>query len=62
MMGYLTAVEEYLARVDGIPFDAGTLFEAARKLEGASYEAARRQRELAYSVSFEDAMRQICAP
>lgn len=62
MMGYLTAVEEYLARVDGIPFDAGTLFEAARKLEGASYEAARRQRELGYSVSFEDAMRQVCAP
>jgi hypothetical protein len=60
MMGYLTAVEEYLARVDGVPFDPSTLFDAARKLEGVCYEATKRQRELAFGVTFENAMRQVC--
>jgi hypothetical protein len=60
MMGYLTAVEEYLARVDGVPFDPSTLFDAARKLEGACYDATKRQRELSFGVTFETAMRQVC--
>lgn len=60
MMGYLTAVEEYLARVEDIPFDVRTLFEAARELEGASYEATRYARERDFAVSFEDAMRAVC--
>ena len=29
MMGYLTAVEEYLAGAEGTPFDVGTLLEAS---------------------------------
>ncbi len=60
MMGYLTAVEEYLARVDGVPFDIRTLYDAAKRLESVSYEAARCQRELSYSITFEDAVRRIC--
>lgn len=57
MMGYLTAVEEYLARVEGVPFDVSTLFEAAKRLDSASYEATRYARERNFAVSFEDAMR-----
>jgi hypothetical protein len=62
MMGYLTAVEEYLSRVEGETFDPRTLYDAAKKLEGACYEASRRQRVLGFTISFEDAMRQVCAP
>jgi hypothetical protein len=62
LMGYLTAVEEYLARVEEVPFDVRSLYDAAKRLESVSYEAARRQRELSYSISFEEAVRQICAP
>jgi hypothetical protein len=61
MMGYLTAVEEYLAAVEGVPFDVRTMFEAARRLESASFDAVRYQRERDYTVSFEDAMRAVCA-
>jgi hypothetical protein len=60
MMGYLTAVEEYLASVEGVPFDLQTLFDASRRLETASYEAVRYQRERDFVVSFEDAMRAVC--
>jgi hypothetical protein len=60
MMGYLTAVEEYLASVAGVPFDLHTLFDASRRLETASYEAVRYQRERDFEVSFEDAMRAVC--
>jgi hypothetical protein len=61
MMGYLTAVEEYLASMEGVPFDVQTLFDASRRLDTASYDAVRYQRERDYSVSFEDAMRAVCA-
>ncbi len=60
MMGYLTAVEEYLSRVEGEPFDPKTLYDAAKKLEGACYEASRRQRVLNFTINFEEAMRQVC--
>ena len=60
MMGYLTAVEEYLASVEGVRFDLQALFDASRRLETASYGAVRYQRERDYAVSFEDAMRAVC--
>lgn len=59
MMGYLTAVEEYLARVEGVPFDIHTLYAAARKLESATYDATRYVRERDFAVSFDDAIRRI---
>jgi hypothetical protein len=59
MMGYLTAVEEYLARVEGVPFDLETLFEAAKRLDVASYEATRYVREHDFAVGFADAMRAV---
>ena len=60
MMGYLTAVEEYLASVEGVRFDLQTLFDASRRLETASHAAVRYQRERDFTVSFEDAMRAVC--
>jgi hypothetical protein len=60
MMGYLTAVEEYLAGIAGVPFDVQTMFEAARRLEPAAYEATRYQRQHAFAMTFDDAMRAVC--
>jgi hypothetical protein len=59
MMGYLTAVEEYLARAEGVPFDVETLLDAARALEPAAYAATRVATERDFAVSFEDAMREL---
>lgn len=61
MMGYLTAVEEYLARLEGIPFDVRTLLVAAEKLDGAGFSAARRVRERSFRESFEEAVLAIYA-
>jgi hypothetical protein len=58
MMGYLTAVEEYLARVEGVAFDVGTLLEAARKLDTIAFDATRYAIAREFGVSFEDAVRQ----
>lgn len=59
MMGYLTAVEEYLARVEGIPFEVRTLFDAARRLDGAAHDATVHARARDFAVSFEDSMRAV---
>jgi hypothetical protein len=62
MMGYLTAVEEYLARVEGAAFDVGTLLEAARQLDRAAFDATRRVIARDFAVSFEDAVKIGAAP
>lgn len=59
MMGYLTAVEEYLALLEGVPFDVSTLFEAAKRLEEAGRKAATHVRQRGYDIAFEDAVREI---
>ena len=59
MMGYLTAVEEYLANLESQPFDIGTLMRAATKLREVGERAGRRQREQAFAISFEDAVREV---
>ena len=61
MMGYLTAVEEFLARVEGEVLDVHTLLDAARMLEPAAYDATRFAKERSFAISFEDAMRAVCA-
>ena len=60
MMGYLTAVEEYLARTAGVPFDVQSVLEAARRLEAPSYEATRLARQQDFAISFEEALRFVC--
>jgi hypothetical protein len=44
-----------------VPFDVGTLLEAARALDGAAYAAARYALERKFAVSFEDAVRAVYA-
>ena len=56
MMGYLTAVEEYLARIEGVPFDIHTLLEASKKLDGAAFAATERIRAGGFAESFEEAI------
>lgn len=62
MMGYLTAVEEYLAHLESRPFDVHTLFEAAKCLEPACYRATTYQIERNFTVSFEEAVRAVSDP
>ncbi|MCC7000869.1 MAG: hypothetical protein IT357_01840 [Gemmatimonadaceae bacterium] len=59
MMGYLTAVEEYLAKDAGVPFDVQTLIEAAKKLDEAGFRATTRVREGGYAESFEQVITAI---
>ncbi len=55
MMGYLTAVEEYLAKAEGVPFDIATLLVAAKKLDGIGFRAAKLVRDGGFKQSFEEA-------
>ncbi len=56
MMGYLTAAEEYLAHLEGVPFDVHTLLEAAKRLDIAGFEATSRVKAGGFKESFEDAV------
>ncbi|MBI3567356.1 MAG: hypothetical protein HY084_04010 [Gemmatimonadetes bacterium] len=56
MMGYLTAVEEYLAHLEGAPFEIGTLLEASKRLDTAGFEATARVRAGGFAETFEDAV------
>ena len=56
MMGYLTAVEEYLAKADGVAFDVATVMQAAAALEPAAHAATARQRAGGFRESFEEAV------
>ena len=61
MMGYLTAVEQYLADLEGVPFDAETLFEASADLERPAYEATKYILDRDFTLGFEEAVEAICA-
>lgn len=56
MMGYLTAVEEYLAHEAGVPFTIATMLEASRKLDEAGFRATERMRANGFAESFEQAV------
>ena len=59
MMGYLTAVEQYLASAEGVPFRVESLLEAAVALDAAGYDAVRQLRARDFAVSFEVAVREV---
>lgn len=59
MMGYLTAVEEYLSKREGAPYDMRNMFRAAEKLEEAGFEGTKYLIEKNYALSFEDAVRAV---
>ena len=61
MMGYLTAVEQYLAHLEGVPFDAETLFHAARSLEEPVRRATTVMIESDFTLSFEQAVERLFA-
>jgi hypothetical protein len=52
MMGYLTAVEEYLCAMAGVPFAVETLFDAAERLEEAGAAITTRWLETDFDASF----------
>ena len=59
MMGYLTAVEEYLCARAGVPFEIGTIFSAAERLEVAGRAAAARVRAGGYREPFDAAVKRL---
>ncbi len=59
MMGYLTAVEEYLAHLEGKPFRIEDMMDAAKRLRPAAEKATRREIEKKHTISFEDAVREV---
>lgn len=59
MMGYLTAVEEYLAHLAGVPFEIESMMRAAARLENVAHAATSRVRERGYAISFEAAVREL---
>jgi hypothetical protein len=59
MMGYLTAAEEYLSRVEGVPFDVAALLDAAKGLDPAGFAAAERVRNGGFRETFEEAVTAI---
>ena len=58
MMGYLTAVEEYLARRDGKAVSLDAVLTAARRLELVGREAMEGVVASGYTRSFEDVVRE----
>ncbi len=56
MMGYLTAVEEYLSVIEGQPFEVKTLLKAAERLETAGFEATQRIIAGGHKETFEEAI------
>lgn len=61
MMGYLTAVEQYLAAAAGRTFDIGTMIAAAGQLEAPAFAATKYMRAHDFSVDFEAAITAVCA-
>jgi hypothetical protein len=59
MMGYLTAAEEYLSLLEGVPFGVETLLEAARKLDAFGFEATVRVRSGGHRETFDEAVTAI---
>lgn len=60
MMGYLTAVEEYLARRAGVPFDIGAMVDAAELMLGPAEAAMRVLRQRDFTITYEAALREVC--
>jgi hypothetical protein len=61
MMGYLTAVEQYLCVLEGMPFDVNTVLKAAERLDTAGYEATSRILAGGHRETFEEAVTALYA-
>ena len=60
MMGYLTALEEYLARAAGMPFDIDTMVAAATHMADPIDAAMRLLRDRDFAIPFNDALKAVC--
>ena len=58
MMGYLTALEEYLARREGKPFELQTVLDAARRLELVGREGMAGVIASGWTRTFEDVVKE----
>lgn len=61
MMGYLTAVEEYLSKIEKVPFEVASLLKAAERLDTAGFEATRDVAARGGRISFEEAVTELYA-
>jgi hypothetical protein len=61
MMGYLTAVEQYLAELEGVSFDVESLFQAASELEQPAHKATKYMLDSDFAVGFEEAVEEVCS-
>jgi hypothetical protein len=59
MMGYLTAVEEYLAVRDGLRFEVRQMLESSKRLEVVGRQATSLIRSRNYGIDFEAAAEEI---
>jgi len=59
MMGYLTAVEEYLAVKEGLRFEMRQMLEASKRLEGGGRQASSLIKSRGYEMTFEEAAEEI---
>jgi len=59
MMGYLTAVEDYLAYFHGSEMDMAGLIEGAAQMKDAAVKATEYALQSDFSVSFADAMQKV---
>lgn len=59
MMGYLTAVEQYLAELEGVPFVVDTIMDAAAALEEPAFRATTHMIETGFQRRFEDAIEAV---
>jgi hypothetical protein len=61
MMGYLTAVEEYLAVGEGLRFEIRQMLEASKRLEVVGRQASSLIKSRGYEMTFESAAEEIGA-
>jgi hypothetical protein len=61
MMGYLTAVEQYLAASEGRCFTIESMLEAAEGLQNPAFRATKYMRDKDFAVGFEQAVEAVCA-
>lgn len=59
MMGYLTAVEQYLSHLEGVPFDVQAIMIAAADLEEPACRATRRMIDQDFAIDFETAIEAV---
>jgi hypothetical protein len=61
MMGYLTAVEQYLAHRAGERFSIESMIEAAEGLQDPAFRATKLMRDKDFSLDFKNAIETVCA-